>query len=75
MSNRVSECACVSVLVVKQHTGILLTPLTPYETRMNARDQGSKHDWGVRGDVRKDLADYPLGASTGRRTPFTERQK
>lgn len=70
-----SVCVCVSIVVVRQYAGMLLTPLTPYETWVNGRDQSSKHDWGVRGDVRKTLADDPLGVSTRRRTPFTERQK
>ena len=39
--------------MVSQYARMLLTPLAPCETRLNARDQGPKHDEEVRGEVRK----------------------
>lgn len=68
----VSVYVCQSILVVGQHAEMLLTPLTPYKTRLNARDRGPKHGW--RSEVRRErlFIDEPLVASTGRRTPFTE---
>lgn len=55
MSTRISY-----VLVVSLYKRMLLTPLTPCETRLNARDQGPKHDEGVRGEVRKAFTDNQL---------------
>lgn len=43
-------CMYVSALVVSQYPAMLLTPLTPNETRLKARDQDHKHGWGS--DVR-----------------------
>lgn len=45
-----SLCVCWSVLVVSQYARMLLTPLTPYKTRLNATDQGPADGW--RSEVR-----------------------
>lgn len=44
MGARVSVCMCDSALVVSYCTLMLLTPLTPSDTSLEARDQEHKHD-------------------------------